>query len=126
MSMDGLPQRSKSTEEQKVGLEVQHKSGYFRFIRFEADVLIDSENNITFTKDVDAKDSSMMSEIDLRELIDAGILVKGNSSNLKSNYKLAGDGYGGLVHIDKDEINNAIKAGRLKLGLDSDGEIGIL
>jgi len=123
--MDGLPQR-KLPEEKKVELEVQRKYVNFGFVSFETNVLIDSGNKITFTEDIDVEDPSLMSEIGLRDLIDAGIIKKGNPADCKSNYELAGDGYNGSVHIDKDDLNNAIKNGKLKVGEDEDGDIVLL
>ncbi len=114
------------------GPEVQNKSFFVNGCELNAKVSVDPNNNISFAEDIDMGGdvpnflSSFMDEFDLRVLFDAGILKKGNPASCKSKYGLGGDGYSGYILINKDEINDAVKSGKLKIRLDEDGNIEVL
>ena len=119
--MGGEPGQNKSAK-----LEVQPREVRFGYFSFDTNVSIDSTGKVIFTEDLEAEDSSFMSENGLQELFDSGILQKGrfqSGNGHKSFYELASDGYSGSITLNKDELNNAIKSGKLKLTIQEDGAI---
>lgn len=105
--------------------EVKEMEGQVGYLNFEAKVKVGADGEVSFAEDIDVETGTIMDEGDIQALFDAGILAKGNPDRLRSNYALAEGDENGYVKLDKDELNAALKSGKLKAEIDEEGDLSL-